>query len=223
MTQQTDVTADGKAVVVSAGPPGAGKTEALATFQLQGYRRIDPDIAKDLLLAEADHAALLDYRYAYTLPDGRALNLRELAPHIHQYSTQVTDVVRALALNAGENVVIDGTLSWKPLVENYIDELNRAGYEDLDVVDVEAPLEVALARVKQRWWTGRNNNPLGGRFLSEHHIRVLYDNPAESKCASNAVLLAELAREELGRGSHRRFDVAEPTNKPQLTSETTFP
>jgi sulfoquinovose isomerase len=41
MSRQTDVTAGGHAVVVAAGPPGAGKTEALSTMALKGYRVID--------------------------------------------------------------------------------------------------------------------------------------------------------------------------------------
>jgi hypothetical protein len=40
MNRQNDVTAGGQAVVVAVGPPGAGKTQALGTLALNGYRVI---------------------------------------------------------------------------------------------------------------------------------------------------------------------------------------
>lgn len=220
--KQSGVRTGGRAVVISAGPPGAGKTAALDSLQLKGYRRIDPDEAKDLVLRAASMEGLLEYRNQHLLPDGKPVGLRELAPHIHEYSNRVTDLVRAAALTAGENVIIDGTLSWEPLVGQYIDELDRAGYEGLEVVAVEAPLEVALIRAKQRWWHGRLHETLGGRFISEQVIRALYTTAQQSVCESNARLLAERAGDELGRGQLNRFDVSDPEGRPQLTARTTF-
>ncbi|WP_052207053.1 zeta toxin family protein [Sinomonas humi] len=152
---QGEVVAEGKAVVVSAGPPGAGKSGALGSLDLRGYRVIDPDAAKDILIRHALDAGLLDYRLGFGLPDGDSVHPLELAPHIHSQSTRLTDLVRQICLDAGENIVIDGTLAWHRLPEVYIGELYRAGYENLDVVSIELPLEVASARVRDRWWVGR--------------------------------------------------------------------
>nr|WP_239536561.1 helix-turn-helix domain-containing protein [Arthrobacter roseus] len=98
MELQQNVSAGGRAVVVSAGPPGAGKTDVLDSLSLGGYRVIDPDAAKDMLLDEADRYDLLDYRYEHVLPDGGPVGLRELSAHVHILSTRVSDVVRRLAL-----------------------------------------------------------------------------------------------------------------------------
>jgi dephospho-CoA kinase len=224
MSRQTDVTAGGHAVVVAAGPPGAGKTEALSTMALKGYRVIDPDVAKDLLLNEAERLGLLAYRNAYVLPDDRPVGVRELAAHIHTISTRTTDIVRQLALAAGENVIIDGTLSWAPLADQYISELFSAGYDDLEVVDVEAPLTVALERARDRWWTGRQTDlALGGRFVPDQVIESFYvDHLWQSSCAANALILAERAADELGRGKLRRFDVDTTTGAVRQSSETVF-
>lgn len=75
MEQTTDVATGGRAIVVGAGPPGAGKNAALQTLSLNGYRVIDPDEAKDMLLDEAQRHRLLDYRYGVLLPDGGPVGL----------------------------------------------------------------------------------------------------------------------------------------------------
>lgn len=223
--RQEDVSVGGMAVIISAGPPGAGKTEALGTLSLDGYRIIDPDVAKDMLLDEAERHGLLRYRNELVLPDGGVVGLRELATQVHTLSTKVTDIVRGIALAAEENVVIDGTLSWQPLAGVYINELFDAGYEGLDVLDVEAPLEVSLARAKERWWSGRQSDPHhGGRFISDAAIRGCYDeiHTHESKCAANAWELAERAADELGHGVLRRFDVDQTTGTLRQVRATSF-
>jgi dephospho-CoA kinase len=224
MRLQDDVSTGGHAVVVTAGPPGAGKSEARETMALQRYRVIDPDVAKDLLLRDADANGLLAYRHTHVLPDGKPVGIRELAAHIHSASSRTTDVVRRLALSAGENVVLDGTLSWRPLIDVYINELFSAGYEDLEVVNVEAPLHVATERARTRWWHGRQRDlDLGGRFVAEKVIQGYYENHSwQSSCAANALILAERAADELGAGKLSRFDVDPATGVVTLSSETVF-
>lgn len=224
MGLQRDVSAGGHAVVVAAGPPGAGKTDALDTLALRGYRKIDPDMAKDLILGEAEQLGLLSYRHSFTLPDGQPVGVRELAAHVHSISTRTTDIVRRLALASGENVIIDGTLSWEPLAGQYLSELFSAGYEDLEVVDVEAPLAVAVGRARKRWWDGRLGDPImGGRFVPDEVIERIYVDPAGvSCCAANAWNLAERAANELGRGVLRRFDVDAATGEVRQTRATEF-
>ncbi|MGO4856877.1 zeta toxin family protein [Arthrobacter sp. 2MCAF14] len=223
MGRQQDITSAGRAVVVAAGPPGAGKTEALKTLDLRGYRLIDPDDAKDMILDDAERHGLLSYRYDHTLPDGGPVGVRELASHIHGISTRTTNLVRQMALAAGENVVIDGTLSWEKLPAQYIDELFMSRYEDVEVVDVETTLTSAIERARQRWWSGRQNDAaMGGRFVPDAVVDHCYGVGTESQCAANALSLARMAADAIGRGTLRRFDVDEATGNIQLTSITTF-
>lgn len=224
MSRSAGVASGGQAVVVSAGPPGAGKTSALNTLRLDGYRRIDPDQAKDLVLEEARKLGLLDYRLAHTLLDGGPVGIRELSTHIHSISAKVADTVRQLALATGENVVIEGTLSWDRLPGQYIKELFNAGYESLDVVDVEAPLHVTKERARERWWTGRCEDAFGGRFVPEAVIEGLYSDsgPEQSCCVANARALAERAGDELGQGRLLRFDVDPDTGTIERSFVTSF-
>jgi len=224
MDLQGDVTVGGHAVVVTAGPPGAGKSEARETMVLKGYRVIDSDKAKDMLLKEAEAQGLLAYRKLHVLPDGRPVGVRELASHIHSISTRTADVVRQSALAAGENVVIEGTLSWAPIIDVYIDDFFNAGYEGLEVVDVEAPVDVAIQRARSRWWDGRQSDlELGGRFVPDTEIKKFYSEHSwQSCCAANALALAERAATDLGSGTLRRFDVDAKTGSLTLSSETIF-
>lgn len=223
MQLQSDVSTGGQAVVVTAGPPGAGKTAARKTMSLSGYRVIDADIAKDLLLIEAERHGLLAYRHSHVLPDGQPVSVRELSSHIHSLSTRAVDIVRGLALAARENIVIEGTLSWDPLIKQYISELFAAGYEELDVVDVEAPLAIVLERTQERWWGDRQSEDLGGRFVPDQAVSTCFPDPSgTSICATNALALADRAGSELGRGTLRKFDVDARTGKVILSSETVF-
>jgi Zeta toxin len=205
LRRQSDVTMRGKAVVVTAGPPGAGKSEALREQGYQGYRLIDPDIVKDLLLDDANRHGFLDYRHGLTLPDGGDVAPRELATHVHHASTRIADLVRDTALKLGENVIIDGSLSWEKLPGQYIEEFSRAGYEGLSVVSVEAPLDLATERARGRWWSGRKEGGLGGRFVPDAVVAVSFDEDGSSRCARNARELAERGQEELGDSKLIRY------------------
>ncbi|MCX8454749.1 zeta toxin family protein [Paenarthrobacter ureafaciens] len=223
MGRQQDVVAGGRAVVIAAGPPGAGKTEALKTLDLRGFRLIDPDDAKDMILDEAERHGLLSYRLNYTLPDGGPVGVREVASHVHVISTRTTNLVRQLALAAGENVILDGTLSWEKLPAQYIDELYLSRYEEVDVVDVETHRASAIERARQRWWTGRLNDPaMGGRFVPDAVIEHCYQTDTSSICAANALKLAQMAAEAVGRGTLRRFDVDQATGEVHASAVTTF-
>lgn len=225
MARSADVVTGGRAIVVSAGPPGAGKSAVLKSLSLDGYRNIDPDEVKDMILDEAERHGLLGYRHDIVLSDQRPVGLRELASHVHGFSTRVADIARALSLAAGENVIIDGTLSWAPLTGIFINEFYRAGYEALEVVDVEIPLELALERGKERWWRGRESDVrYGGRFVPDVAIQRCYEfgRPDSSVCAVNALDLAERAADELGAGSLRRFDVDTQSGRPYQVSFTAF-
>jgi hypothetical protein len=60
--QHPDAPTDGRAAIITAGVPGAGKSSALSSIAT-GYRRIDPDDIKDILLAEMEKAGQLDARH----------------------------------------------------------------------------------------------------------------------------------------------------------------
>lgn len=103
-------------------------------------------------------------------------------------------------------MVIDGSLSWGPLPQQYIGELLAAGYESATVISVESPEELAVERARERWWEERKSGEPGGRFVPEAVVRACFEY-RESSCAKNARVFAEHAREELGAGELVRYEV----------------
>lgn len=73
-------------------------------------------------------------------------------------------------------------------------ELLANDYQHLDVVLVDAPLDIALARSLERWWPERMRGGLGGRFTPAATIRDLYLPDQTTVCAVNARDLVERAR-----------------------------
>ncbi|ROS75776.1 zeta toxin [Curtobacterium sp. PhB130] len=189
------------AVVVTAGPPGAGKTTALARMpELDDYRHIDADDFKDPLLERAAADGLLDAWTSRVLADGRPVQRRELAGYVHAESTAVADTLRRRSLRDGENVVVHGTLSSVDYLDDLLSDLDEAGYDRLRIVDVEVPLGSALEQATERWWqVRRGGDPLGGRFVPEAAIRRYYPADGGSRCRSNA---SELERRATDLGWH---------------------
>ena len=182
-----DAPADGRAAIITAGPPGAGKSTALDVL-LDEHRRIDPDAVKDLLLGRLEAAGLLEVRHGFSLLDGQPVRPGELAWWVHRASTDVADLVRLTSLARGENFAMEGTLVWDEIVGQYNGELLRSGYETLIVLDVEVSLPVAIEQARQRWWQGRGDlTGVGGRFVPDAVVAAFYpDNSKVSVCATRA-------------------------------------
>ncbi len=182
----------GMAAVIMAGPPGAGKSAVLQQSYPAGeWRMIDADIVKDLILVGEMSAGTFDRQLDINLPDGHPVMPRELAGLVHRESVIVADLIRRHCLAEGENIVIEGTLGWAPQGPRLLSELAAAGYERVDIVDVDVPQTVALERAASRWWSGRQaaidgGDPLGGRFTPPAAINDKYGPARESLCLANA-------------------------------------
>ncbi len=190
--QRPDAPTGGRAAIITAGVPGAGKSVALNAIAA-GYRRVDPDDIKDILLARLERTGLLDIRHQHALADGKSVSPAELSGWVHTASTEAADRVRTMSMQIGENFVMEGTLSWYKLPTLHVDELALGDYERLTILDIEVPRIVAVEQSKHRWWDGRQTGrtrygvELGGRFISESDLGGFYGRPRiASKCAANA-------------------------------------
>jgi hypothetical protein len=182
----------GMAAVVTAGPPGAGKSAAVRERYPAGqWRVIDADIVKDLILVAEMDAGRLAGKLSIDLPDGHPVMPRECAGLVHRESVIVADLIRRRCVAEGENIVIEGTLGWAPHGPQLLRDLAAAGYERVDIVDVDVPQSVALERATSRWWSGRQaaisgGDRLGGRFTPPAAIDDKYGPAGESICLANA-------------------------------------
>ncbi|MFN6548082.1 zeta toxin family protein [Mycolicibacterium nivoides] len=184
----------GTAAVITAGAAGAGKSTAIKAVlgaSRSGYRRLDADDVKDHLLTDALETGLFDDLLSRTLPDGRPIAPRELAALVHHESTQIWDALWRHCIGRGEQLIIEGTLSWPPLGAILLRELQAGGCTTVRVIAVDVPESVAQQRAIDRWWPIRsaNTDPLGGRFTPPDVIASAYLLDGTCICTVNAAAL----------------------------------
>ena len=193
-----DVGHDGLATaVITAGPPGAGKSTLVETrgYAGAGWRVIDADRIKEILLHRAKTDGIYDDLLARTLADGRPILLNELASLVHAESATIARYILDRSLEEQENVVIEGTLTWPGLGGEYLLKLAANDYRRLTIVDVEVPFATALENAGDRWWQGRiaaldgTGDPAGGRFTPRDAIAASFPSGAVSVCNQNATRL----------------------------------
>jgi hypothetical protein len=82
----------------------------------------------------------------------------------------------------------------------HLREILEFGYGHLTILSVQAPLEIAIERARQRWWDGRRDltRELGGRFISDAVVRSSYRPDGTSKCHTHAVELQAAAQHRQG-------------------------
>lgn len=198
-----DVRQERRALVL-AGPPGAGKGGVKADVlgdALETYRNIDADDFKAALLDAADRDGSLEQ---WLKPDAvRDLAVRgekffplELASLVHEESSYLAKGLRARAIAAGDNIIVDTVLAGEDSALTLGDQLAQAGYM-VQVVDVEVPFALSEQRIRSRWEKEyvaalEGKDSLGGRWVPSEYARDVFDGPdGRSKPENTARLLAE--------------------------------
>lgn len=196
---------DGRSAIVTAGPPGAGKSTMLAEHvaDLDGYRLLDADIIKEYLIEEAIRDGIYNDLLTSDLADGHCIAPGELSPLVHRESTSLIDIIRRICLGARENIVVEGTLFWHTQGPDIFREIEAANYSTLDVLGLEVDRETAHRQALSRWWDGRakwiaGEDDLGGRFTPPAAIDNCYREPATdeatSVCGQHALQMIDLAQ-----------------------------
>lgn len=194
LDREKGIRRDGYAAIVTAGPPGAGKTTSMRASGVAGpgWRTLDADIVKDLLLTldlpTRFFQELLNNR---VLADGHRMHPREFASLVHLESVGILDEIRTRCLADGENVIIEGTLSWLPYSREILLALALQDYQSVTIYDVEVPEATAQERAVNRWWTGRlaaiaGTDLMGGRFTPRAAIAERYSGAVRSICSAVA-------------------------------------
>ncbi|CDM77205.1 zeta toxin family protein [Mycobacterium marinum] len=185
----------GRTAIVTAGPPGAGKSALVKAriADLDEYRIIDADIIKDHLVRQAIADGIYD-RLLTMAPfaDGHGLAPRELSALVHVESVRLAEAIRETCTSLKENVVIEGTLTWHLQGPNIFRELADNDYFDVEVYGIDIGQEEAHESALDRWWKlrlewAKGQDSLGGRFTPADAIDMCYPAPgAESVCTTNA-------------------------------------
>ncbi|MDE9366555.1 zeta toxin family protein [Luteipulveratus sp. YIM 133132] len=223
--------------IVLAGPPGAGKSSSLDdVVRGQGSSQeqwlvINSDDFKDALLDEA----LRDGSYESWIkgPEVRAYEAqghefqpREFASLVHGESGLLAQQATRDALERGDRVVIDGTLSHQASADRLMGQLRDAGYS-VTVVDVECTQAQSEQRALGRWRSGREEAAtgttrteqdarLGGRWVPPAFARSLFQNEDGRSSCAHTVDHVEQAH------GHRtvRYRLPEGEAAPRLVSDS---
>ncbi len=192
---QDDPRSDGRTAVVSAGPPGAGKTYALRHVipDLDEFRIIDADIIKDHIIKQALADGIYDHLLNdVPLADGYGVAPAELSGLVHGESVALAERLRTRCVQLKENVVIQGTLFWEGVGPIIFRELADNEYLNVEVYGIDVDQATAHQRALDRWWHDRvawasGVDTLGGRFTPADAIDRCYPvSGGESVCTTNA-------------------------------------
>jgi hypothetical protein len=221
----------GRLAIVTAGPPGAGKTTLLHAQVYNvaaAYRILDADIVKDDLIEQALSDGIYNHLLARQLVDGYPISPRELAPLVHRESTVLIAQIRQICVASGENVVIEGTLTYPPQGPQIFGELAKSKYTSVEVFSVEIDQATAHAQALSRWWDGRQRwisgtDRLGGRFMPPDFIDRCYSGTAQTVCTANALNMINLAQSGAIPNLRVRVFDRDPSGAMKQLSSTAYP
>ncbi|HET9896129.1 MAG TPA: zeta toxin family protein [Streptosporangiaceae bacterium] len=156
--------------IIAGGLGGSGKTTVLVKYQeldASQYMRIDPDSLKEALAKR------------HLLPEIPGFSPMESSDLAHEESSYLARQLARRALADGKNIIWDITMSSTESTSRRIDELREAGYEKVDGVFVEIPIETSIARSEARHRRGCDRylagEGLGGRHVPAEVIRAQGD------------------------------------------------
>jgi predicted ABC-type ATPase len=179
------VPSEGKAILAG-GLPGSGKTTVLteqAGIDLSSYLMINPDKIKEEMATRG------------MMPDLLGLSPMEASDLVHAESSLLARRLAARAHADGRNLIWDVTMSSADSAMSRITDLRAAGYDHVEMIFVDIPVEVSASRAEARYWQEHERYlagiGLGGRYV-----------PAE--------LITAQADAEFGSANRRAFELAKP-------------
>jgi predicted ABC-type ATPase len=167
--QAADVPNERKAIIAG-GLGGAGKTTVLADHagvDRSQYLTIDPDKFKEKLAARG------------LVPEVPGLAPMESSSLAHEESSYLARQLALRAMAEGKNVIWDITMSSAESASNRVGELRRAGYDRIEGIFVDIPIQTSIERTEARHRRGCDRylagEDYGGRYVPAEVIQAQQD------------------------------------------------
>jgi predicted ABC-type ATPase len=167
--QAADVPGERRAIIAG-GLGGAGKTTVLADqagVDRSQYLTIDPDKFKEALAKRG------------LVPDVPGLAPMEASSLAHEESSYLSRQLAMRATAEGKNVIWDITMSSAESASRRVNDLRRAGYDHIEGIFVDIPIETSIERTEARHRRGCDSylagEDIGGRYVPAEVIRAQKD------------------------------------------------
>lgn len=164
--------------VIAGGLGGAGKTTVLtkhAGVDTSAYLTINPDDIKEELVKKG---------LVPEIPHATDLSPMERSALIHEESSRIAGMVAQMAYKDKKNVMWDITMSSGSSVQKRVDDLKAHGYQEVNGVFVDIPVEVSVERAMARYRRGveqyEQGKGLGGRYVPPAIIRAQRTSSGET-------------------------------------------
>jgi predicted ABC-type ATPase len=163
--QAQEVPCDQRAIIAG-GLGGAGKTTVLtehANIELSNYLVINPDDIKEEMARRG------------MIPQINSLSPMEASDLAHEESSYIAKRLAMRAMADGRNLIWDITMSSEDSTKERINNLHSSGYDHIEGLFVDIPIETSVTRIDARHREGndryRAGQGLGGRFVPEEVVR----------------------------------------------------
>jgi predicted kinase len=159
-----------RTAIIAGGMCGAGKTTVLnkyAGIDLSQYLMISPDDIKEEL---GRHGLI---------PEINGLSPMEASDIVHKESSYIAHQLALRARADGKNHIWDITMSSRTSTEDRVNDLREAGYERVEAIFIDIPVEVSLQRADTRHREDEEKYSsgigLGGRYVPPEAITAQAD------------------------------------------------
>jgi len=171
--------------VVAGGLGGSGKSTVLKTrLDPKDYLTLNPDDIKEEMISRG------------MAPEVEGLSPMESAALIHEESSHIANLLAKRAYADKKNVIWDITMSSSGSVKRRMQEMRVAGYDDMQVVFVDIPVETSVDRALARHRRGmeryRRGEGNGGRYVPPWIIR---GNASAISSSANRDVFDDLRRD----------------------------
>jgi predicted ABC-type ATPase len=156
--------------ILAGGLPGAGKTTVLeqhAGIDRTRFLTINPDEIKSEMAKRG------------MVPEVVGLTPMEASDLVHEESSHIAKQLALRAMPEGKNIIWDITMSSRDSVERRINTMRTAGYQRIEGIFVDIPVDVGIHRSDARHREGHDSYRAGygqgGRFVPAEVIAAQAD------------------------------------------------